>query len=358
MEEKNSNKQELVHNLIDMLNAVPYRDKMKLDEFRWQADLALRSIFGELSEYRIDLKAVRFGPLSFYSTANEYQDYWNKGIETTLKILNAVLNDPKLMNAPEEQEELKESPQPDDDLDPLEELALDELVTILTRDILKNDPKIVDKKPLEPLNLPLQSGSKIEEQKNPAREIIDQKIEEFHNSLQEVTKFSDRMERMDAAFGIPRAISNQIFIVHGNEITMLNAVVATLKRLGHESLISHDRSLEDKSIFQKFIDHPGIGFAVVLLSADDIGYRKDQTPNEARLRARQNVVFELGFLMGKLGRERVFVLYVEQRNFELPTSYFEAIYTPYDRFGHWQFELVRRLKSCDYKVDANQLLDQ
>ena len=113
---------------------------------------------------------------------------------------------------------------------------------------------------------------------------------------------------------------------------------------------------QEKTIVQKFHDYPEIGFAAVALSPDDIGYRKDQFTEKARFRARQNVVFELGFLIGKLGRNRVFVLVRDENNFELPTNYFDAIYTPFDRMGHWQFDLIRQLNNCDFKVDSNKLL--
>ena len=74
------------------------------------------------------------------------------------------------------------------------------------------------------------------------------------------------------------------------------------------------------------------------------------------LRARQNVIFELGFFIGKLGRNRVLVLYQEEENFEMPSDYSGVLYTPYDSSGRWQFDLIKELKACGYDVDANKLL--
>ena len=76
----------------------------------------------------------------------------------------------------------------------------------------------------------------------------------------------------------------------------------------------------------------------------------------AKTRARQNVIFELGLFIGKLGRRNVSVLYQEDKDFEMPSDYKGVLYTPYDTSGRWKFELVKELKNCGYDVDANKLL--
>jgi predicted nucleotide-binding protein len=72
-------------------------------------------------------------------------------------------------------------------------------------------------------------------------------------------------------------------------------------------------------------------------------------------RARQNVILELGYFVGKLGRNRVFTL---KRNddLEVPSDFSGVIYTPYDATGSWRFELVKELKTAGYDVDANRLI--
>ena len=292
----------------------------------------------------------------------------------------------------------EKSAQSDEEGDPVEEQILDELVSRLAKDVLKTeDRKSTDKfsvmtvnkeertqarpteqelnkakrreasyiikslqkdeiPPVKPHNHPGLREQEPPHQPKQSQEIITQKIEELQRSLQEVTKFSDQMEKMDAVLKTPQSTMNKIFIVRGSDDSMLNAVVQALQKLSFKTVISHDRAQPDKTIVQKFTDNPNIGFAVVVLSEDEIGYRKDQESSTARSRAKQSVVFELGFLLGQLGRNRVFVLYHEEKNFELPTNYFEVIYTSYDHLGHWQFELARRLKNCDFKVDANKLL--
>jgi predicted nucleotide-binding protein len=151
------------------------------------------------------------------------------------------------------------------------------------------------------------------------------------------------------------ANSTRIFVVHGHDKEMKEAVARTLKTLELEPVILHEQPNQGRTIIEKFIDYSDVSFAVVLLSPDDMAYPKDSTPEE-KLRARQNVVFELGFFIGKLGRERVFVLYRKVENFEMPSDYSGVLYIPYDDSKRWEIELVKELKACGYNVDANKLV--
>ena len=98
------------------------------------------------------------------------------------------------------------------------------------------------------------------------------------------------------------------------------------------------------------------GFAIVLLSADDFAYSVAQKPEEGKLRARQNVIFELGYFIGKLGRSRVVALVQPLDNFEFPSDYQGVIFIPYDKEGNWKFSVLKELKASDYTVDANKIL--
>jgi len=151
-------------------------------------------------------------------------------------------------------------------------------------------------------------------------------------------------------------LSQGIFIVHGHDEAMKQTVARTLEKLGLEAVILHEKPNEGRTIIEKFMDYSGVSFAVVLLSPDDLGFHKHQEPKNAKLRARQNVIFELGFFIGKIGRDRVLVLYQQKENFEMPSDYSGVLYTPYDNAGRWQYNLVKELKACGYDVDANKLI--
>ena len=94
---------------------------------------------------------------------------------------------------------------------------------------------------------------------------------------------------------------------------------------------------------------------VVLLSPDDKGYKKDQEPESASYRARQNVILELGYFLGKLGRENVCALLKTGENFEFPSDIFGSLYTPYDSNSGWKLALAKELKATGYDIDFGKL---
>lgn len=154
--------------------------------------------------------------------------------------------------------------------------------------------------------------------------------------------------------------SNRIFVVHGHDDEMRLAVARSLEKLKLDPVILHEQPDRGRTIIEKFTDYSDVGFAVVLLSPDDMGYRNAQSPSEARPRARQNVILELGYFLGKLGRENVLVLYRQADDrqaddLEFPSDYSGVLYTPFEE-GKWQFGLVRELKACGYAVTADALV--
>lgn len=150
--------------------------------------------------------------------------------------------------------------------------------------------------------------------------------------------------------------SNKIFIVHGHDEEMKQAVARIVEKIGLVPIILHEQPNKGRTIIEKFEDYSDVNFAIVLLSPDDIAYPKDKPPEDKEFRARQNVIFELGFFVGKLEREHVFILYREEHNFEFPSDYSGICYTPYDNKGQWRFDLIGELNSCAYNVDANKLI--
>jgi hypothetical protein len=154
---------------------------------------------------------------------------------------------------------------------------------------------------------------------------------------------------------IKMAPTNKIFVVHGHDQEMKQHVARILSKLGLNPIILHEQPNAGKTIIEKFEHNAEVSFAVVLLSPDDIAYQAGSDAKHARPRARQNVVLELGYFVGELGRDRVFSL-KRGDELELPSDLAGVVYTAYDAAGHWCFELVRELKAAGYSVDANQLV--
>src|SRR5438876_10758390 len=114
-----------------------------------------------------------------------------------------------------------------------------------------------------------------------------------------------------------------VFIVHGHDEWMRGRVVAQLQMLGLRPIVLQDELNKGRTIIEKLvdieklIDTGAVGFAVVLLSPDDMGYSKRDGAGKARPRARQNVVLELGYFIGKIGRDRVLPLVKKEKGFEM-----------------------------------------
>lgn len=151
--------------------------------------------------------------------------------------------------------------------------------------------------------------------------------------------------------------SINIFIVHGKDENMKVSVARVIEKLKLNPIILHEKPNIGRTIIEKFTDYSNVQFAVVLLSPDDIGYLKESLSEEnVYYRARQNVILELGYFLGKLGRARVLVLFKEEKKFEIPSDYSGVLFIPFDSSGKWQIDLVKELKASGYSVDANNLI--
>ena len=103
-----------------------------------------------------------------------------------------------------------------------------------------------------------------------------------------------------------RKPSKKVFIVHGHNDALKYEIAHSLQNAGLDVTILHEQLEQGRTILEKLSDHASeAGFAVVLLTADDVGGKKGASPDSLQPRARQNVVFELGLFIGLLGRRRV-----------------------------------------------------
>lgn len=127
-----------------------------------------------------------------------------------------------------------------------------------------------------------------------------------------------------------------------------------VESLGLKATILHEQISSSQTIIEKFEKHASeAAFAIVLLTPDDRGYAKD-SPKIIECRARQNVVFELGYFCSALTRGRVCVLYKE--GVEIPSDFSGVVYIPMDDGGAWQFSLAKEMYAAGLDVDLNRLL--
>lgn len=116
--------------------------------------------------------------------------------------------------------------------------------------------------------------------------------------------------------------SNKVFIVHGHDDSSKNELASFLYKVGLTPIVLHEQPNQGKTVVEKFEQYASdVGYAFVLLTPDDVGGKSKE---ELKSRARQNVVLELGYFMGKLGRERVCGLY--KGSVEIPSDVLGVLY--------------------------------
>lgn len=146
--------------------------------------------------------------------------------------------------------------------------------------------------------------------------------------------------------------SSKVFVVHGHNHGVKEAVARFLEKLGLEAVILHEKPNSGRTVIEKFSDYADVHFAIVLLTGDDEG-RVRGSGVELLPRARQNVILELGYFLGKLGRSRVCALY--EAGVEIPSDYEGVLFVELDRSERWKFDLVRELIAANFDVDANRI---
>jgi predicted nucleotide-binding protein len=147
--------------------------------------------------------------------------------------------------------------------------------------------------------------------------------------------------------------SNKVFAVHGHDSEVKEAVARYVAKLGLDPIILHEQPNGRKTIIEKFEVYSDVGFAIVLLTPDDVGAVKEEKEN-LNARARQNVVLELGYFLGKLGRNRVCPIY--KSGVEIPSDYQGVAYTEFDSAEGWKRKLAQELVEAEFKIDLNAVL--
>ena len=184
------------------------------------------------------------------------------------------------------------------------------------------------------------------------------------NSLEGIR---DRLELYDEPSEILQAISgnegvsatpqstygNEVFIVHGHDDEAKETVARFVENFGIEATILHEqanrgqtflknlKNMLPKQVLQLSCSHP-----TILVPS------KDETDNP-KPRARQNVVLELGYFWGRLGRGRVCVLH--KGGVELPSDMQGLLYVPMNSPDEWQLPLAREMKQAGLLIDLNKL---
>jgi predicted nucleotide-binding protein len=146
--------------------------------------------------------------------------------------------------------------------------------------------------------------------------------------------------------------TDSLFIVHGHDHAFLQQVVRFIEKLEIKPVLLFEEPGKGQTIIEKLESNSNVSFALVLFTPDDLGRAAKE--KELHPRARQNVVLELGYFLGKLGRSNVVALYDE--SVELPSDYRGVEYVKIDVEGAWKLRLAKELKAAGLMVDMNKAI--
>lgn len=177
--------------------------------------------------------------------------------------------------------------------------------------------------------------------------LIEQAIEALNDRLAEAGPAASSPAQSQ---GLSNPASRRVFVVHGHGGGE-HAVAGILRQLGLEPVILHEKANEGRTIIEKFEAHSDVGFAVVLITPDDVGGLKNGPQGS---RARQNVILELGYFVGRLGRKKVCPLI--QGDVELPSDVLGVGWVELDKHEGWHMKLAKELQAAGYEFDLNKAI--
>jgi predicted nucleotide-binding protein len=181
----------------------------------------------------------------------------------------------------------------------------------------------------------------------------------MHRDVRRLTSILDRLPLFASPLAEPPTSPAKspsilrVFVVHGHDeklrLSVLRFLEATTTNFTVQVL--SEAVNRGRTIIEKFEEEAGPAtFAVVLLTGDDEGGPKGT--DERHLRGRQNVVLELGYFFGKLGRGRVVILHEE--GVELPSDMQGIAYIPLDNHDGWMLKLEKELRAAGHRLDLTK----
>lgn len=185
-----------------------------------------------------------------------------------------------------------------------------------------------------------------------ARSLLESMIDEVRDNWEDDTAVADQPDRNDP---VRTHRTDKVFIVHGRDTAARDAVARVMKQLDIDAVILSEQPSGGRTVIEKFEGEADVGFAIVLLTPDDAGGLQD-SDDQPKPRPRQNVVFEMGYFAGKLGRNRVCALKSDNVEMEMPSDYAGVVYVPFGEGRDWPVQLARELSSAGFTVDLNKLL--
>jgi predicted nucleotide-binding protein len=148
--------------------------------------------------------------------------------------------------------------------------------------------------------------------------------------------------------------TTKVFIVHGHDTETKETVARFIQKIGLKPIILHEQPSSGFTIIEKLESFSNVGYALILLTPDDVGGDAHKK-NDLHARARQNVIFELGYFIGKLSRKRVCALH--KQDVEIPTDYGSVVFIELDEKGGWKTKLAQEFVHAGMSIEIEGLLE-
>ncbi|MBH0028376.1 nucleotide-binding protein [Pseudoalteromonas sp. SWN29] len=145
--------------------------------------------------------------------------------------------------------------------------------------------------------------------------------------------------------------NKKIFIVHGQDELAKVTLARFIEKIGLTPIILHEQASSSQTIIEKIESYGDVGYAIVLYTPCDVGAKSG---DDCKPRARQNVVFEHGYFIGRLGRRKVTALV--KGNIETPNDISGVVYNDFDDRGAWKMDVIKELQHSGYEVDLARAL--
>lgn len=202
------------------------------------------------------------------------------------------------------------------------------------------------------------SGIFLNTRSTPAQDLKDF-IDKFNYKVENLKNLVRKVELLKSSEILPKnegkidlfVEKSKVFIVHGHDDLAKIETARFIEQLGFKPIILHEQANAGKTIIEKIENYSDVGFGIVLYTPCDIGTEKGNE-TDFRNRARQNVVFEHGFLIGKIGRENVAA--IVKGDIETPNDISGVVYIIMEK--DWKLELAKELRNSGYHVDMNKVI--
>jgi predicted nucleotide-binding protein len=184
-------------------------------------------------------------------------------------------------------------------------------------------------------------------------ESVDVKITELESLLGKVNLIHSEIENSRISAEIQEAAirsNDTVFIIHGHDDEMKKDVQLFISRAKLNGIVLHEKPDKNRTIIEKLIEEGNsAAYVIALLSPDD-------TQEDGTIRARQNVVLEIGYFIGRLGREKVRLL--RKGDVVIPSDLQGILYEIYDEKGAWRINLLKELQAAGLPIDSKEVIEK